>query len=231
MRMSTLRTAFDVMFPEGSSARALLHDYSTNPDDFRRFIESVPKEYRALFGKPKAPQRADRPAIADLTFMELTGFYVPKVNKKLAPFNFSIKLYTTDGTAFDLSEPAWSAVSYVTTANRLKGWQSRNKAAPETVADMQTLFASGFNYVAPLTKTESGRSRDGGSYFAANITGKIIHEAMVIFPDHALNIPQDAFIYREANGPFKNDEVFARYRFSRLTNRPSWASKEEWTAR
>jgi hypothetical protein len=225
-----MATAFDIMFPEGSRGLALLHDLSKNPEDFGRFLESVPKDYRPLFAKVRAQQRPERPPIPDVTFMELTGFYVPKVNKKLAPFNFSIKLFTTDGTEFDLSEPAWSSISYVTTANRLKGWQSRNKASAQTVDDMQALFDAGFNFVAPMTQMAGGRSRDG-SYFAANITGKVIHSAMVIFPDHVLSIPQGSFIYQEANGPFKNSEVFARYRFSRLSNRPSWASKEEWVAR
>jgi hypothetical protein len=226
-----MSTAFDIMFPEGSRSLALLTDYAKHPDDFNRFLESVPPDLRKLFSKAKVAQAPRRPAISDVTCMELTGFYKQKTNKKLAPFNFSMKMFTTDGVEFDLNEPVWSAISYVTTPNRFKSWQTRNKPDAGTVEDMQTLFDMGFNHVAPFTSTSGGRLRQQGYYFAANVTGKVVHEAIIVFDDYILQIPQESFIYREANGPFKNAEVFARYRYSKLKARPAWASTEEWIAR
>lgn len=226
-----MTTAFELMFPEDSAARTLLTELIKNPADFNHFLNGIPVEYRAAFAKQKFEPKTVKPAAQDITCFEVTGFYKKKTDARSSEFIFNLKAYTKDGTAFDLSEPDWAVWAFMVTPKNFAAWQKRNKPSAETILRMQEFFDHGFTHVAPMLNKDYGSQEIGGSYFGANITAKTVSDAFVMFPDSTMRIPAEAFKYEENNAKFKNSDVFAKYRYSVLTSRPSWKSIEEWVTR
>ena len=219
-----------------------LNDIMRNPDAKKKFLESVPKEYKSLFAVPV--ELVDkRPDLKDITFMEMTAIYNKRVDARSTTHRIILKLFNAKTNAtLDYNNPVWCSQIDLYNLKTIKGLKRRNdKEAKDFVKaisdqDMKvmedTLILGDWNHVGLMRQNKNSKlgSYYPKSFFVCNIDANKISQPAIMFEDANMFVPD--FFYKETNNKpwplLPNGEIFARSRWSIISDRVKNKSTITW---
>ena len=205
-----------------------LKELAKSNHDAQQFLKEVPEEYKMLFAKPKKDVATKvLPDYKDITGMELTAWYNPRVDKRSSNININCSVFTD--TTINFSDPAWDAMSIMVTKRGFKDWKKRQIKDKTAISDEQSLDTleqclevythAGYAYIKGYGTSSSK------VIICANIEHKTITDCIVYFHDY--HIKPSKFIYKERYGSFNHENIFAKYRYSKKP-KGDWVTTDQW---